>query len=143
MAKITRSANAVWKGGGKDGAGTLTTASGALANVAYSAGMRFSDAKGTNPEELIAAAHAGCFSMALAFALSGAGHPPEELRASARATIEKADEGWRFVAIELEVVGRVPGMSREDFVKHAEAAKAGCPVSKVLKADITLKADLA
>ena len=143
MAKITRSANAIWKGGGPDGGGSLTTASGALSNVAYSAGMRFSDAKGTNPEELIAAAHAGCFSMALAFALSAAGHPPEELRASARATIEKKDEGWRFVAIELELVGRVPGISREEFLKHAEAAKAGCPVSNVLKADITLKADLA
>ena len=143
MAKITRSANAVWTGTGTEGGGSLTTASGALTNVAYSAGMRFSDAKGTNPEELIAAAHAGCFSMALAFALGAAGHPPEELRASARATIEKMDEGWRFVGIELEVVGRVPGISREDFVKHAEAAKAGCPVSNVLKADITLKADLA
>jgi lipoyl-dependent peroxiredoxin len=143
MAKITRSANAVWTGTGAEGGGSLTTASGALTNVAYSAGMRFSDAKGTNPEELIAAAHAGCFSMALAFILGGAGHPPEELRASARATIEKMDEGWRFVGIELEVVGRVPGISREDFVKHAEAAKAGCPVSNVLKTDITLKADLA
>jgi osmotically inducible protein OsmC len=143
MAKITRSANAIWKGGGTDGGGSLTTASGALSNVAYSAGMRFSDAKGTNPEELIAAAHAGCFSMALAFALSAAGHPPEELRASARATIEKMDEGWRFVAIELDLVGRVPGISREEFLKHAEAAKAGCPVSNVLKAEITLKAELA
>ena len=143
MARITRSANAVWKGGGTDGSGSLTTASGALSSVAYSAGMRFSDAKGTNPEELIAAAHAGCFSMALAFALTGAGHPPEELRSSARATIEKGDGGWSFTTIELEVTGRVPGMSREDFIKHAEAAKAGCPVSKVLNADITLKADLA
>jgi osmotically inducible protein OsmC len=143
MAKITRSANAVWTGGGTDGRGSLTTASGALSGVAYSAGMRFSDVQGTNPEELIAAAHAGCFSMALAFALTGAGHPPDELRASARATIEKMEAGWRFVAIALEVVGRVPGMSREDFIKHAEAAKAGCPVSNVLKADITLKADLA
>ena len=143
MAKITRSANAVWTGSGTDGGGSHTTASGALSNIAYSAGMRFSDAKGTNPEELIAAAHAGCFSMALAFILTGAGHPPEELRASARATIEKKDEGWRFVGIALEVVGRVPGISREDFVKHAEAAKAGCPVSNVLKANITLKADLA
>ena len=143
MAKITRSANAVWTGTGTEGGGSLTTSSGALSNVAYSAGMRFSDAKGTNPEELIAAAHAGCFSMALAFALGAAGHPPEELRASARATIEKKDEGWRFVGIALEVVGRVPGISREDFVKHAEAAKAGCPVSNVLKTDITLKADLA
>jgi lipoyl-dependent peroxiredoxin len=143
MAKITRSANAVWSGGGTDGSGSLTTASGALSGLAYSAGMRFSDARGTNPEELIAAAHAGCFSMALAFALSAAGHAPEELRTGARATIEKMDEGWRYVAIELEVVGRVPGMSREDFVKHAEAAKSGCPVSNVLKAEITLKADLA
>jgi lipoyl-dependent peroxiredoxin len=143
MAKITRSANAVWTGSGTDGGGSLTTASGALSNVAYSAGMRFSDAKGTNPEELIASAHAGCFSMALAFALGAAGHPPEELRTSARATIEKKDEGWRFIGIELEVVGRVPGISREDFVKHAEAAKAGCPVSNVLNTDITLKADLA
>jgi osmotically inducible protein OsmC len=143
MAKITRSADAVWTGSGPDGRGSLTTASRALSDVVYSAGMRFGDTKGTNPEELIAAAHAGCFSMALAFALSGAGHPPEELRATARASIEKKEAGWRFVSIELAVVGRVPGISREEFLKHAEAAKAGCPVSNVLKADITLKAELA
>lgn len=140
---ITRKADAVWTGGGKDGKGALTTGSGALSRTTYSAGMRFEDEPGTNPEELIAAAHAGCFSMALAFALNGAGHAPEELRTSAQATIERGDSGWRFTGIALEVVGRVPGISREEFVKHAEAAKNGCPVSNVLKADITLKADLA
>ena len=140
---ITRSADAVWTGGGTDGKGSITTGSRALSGVAYSAGMRFGDDPGTNPEELIAAAHAGCFSMALAFGLNGAGHAPEELRTTARASIERGDGGWRFVGIALEVVGRVPGISREEFVKHAEAAKAGCPVSNVLKTDITLKAELA
>ena len=143
MAKIMRRADAVWTGSGPEGRGSLTTASRALSGVAYSAGMRFGDDAGTNPEELIAAAHAGCFSMALAFILSGAGHAPEELRTSAKVSIEKKEAGWRFVAIALEVVGRVPGISAEEFAKHAEAAKAGCPVSNVLKADITLKAELA
>lgn len=142
MASITRSADAVWLGGGKDGSGNLTTASGALSQLAYSAGMRFADEAGTNPEELIAAAHAGCFNMALAFALNGAGHSPEELRTTAKVTIERENGGWRVIRSALELTGRVPGMSAEEFQKAAEGAKAGCPISKALNAEITLKATL-
>ncbi|MGQ7791454.1 OsmC family protein [Faunimonas sp. B44] len=143
MAQSNRSAEAVWRGAGKDGKGTLTSSTGTLSGVPYSAGMRFGDEAGTNPEELIAAAHAGCFNMALAFALSGAGHPPEELRTTAKVKMEKADGGgFRIAAVELTLTGKVPGLSDEEFRKHAEGAKAGCPVSKVLNADITLNAQL-
>lgn len=140
---ITRTGSAVWKGGIKDGQGSLTTGSGELGEVTYSAGMRFGEDAGTNPEELIAAALAGCFAMALSAALSGAGHTAEELRTTARASIERTDAGWRYTGIALELSAKVPGISRDDFMKHAEAAKNGCPVSNVLKTDITLKAELA
>lgn len=141
---ITRSADAVWRGGGKDGSGSLDTASGALSQTPYSAGKRFGDEKGTNPEELIGAAHAGCFTMALAFQLSGAGHQPEELRTRADVRIEQADGGWNIVGIKLSVEGRVPGISRDEFMQIAEKAKAGCPVSKALKAvEISVDAKLA
>jgi lipoyl-dependent peroxiredoxin len=142
---ITRNAEAVWKGGGKDGKGTLKTASGALSDVAYSAGMRFGEDRGTNPEELIGAAHAGCFNMALAFQLSGAGHKPEELRTRADVRIEQQEGGgWRIKAVTLNLEGKVPGISAEEFQRIAEAAKDGCPVSNVLKgADISLNAKLA
>lgn len=144
MAAITRSAEAVWRGGGKDGSGTLNTKSGALREVPYSLGKRFGDEPGTNPEELIGAAHAGCFAMALAVQLSGAGHTPDELRASADVKIEQQDAGWRITAITLNLEGRVPGISREEFMQLAEAAKNGCPVSNVLTgAEITLNANLA
>ena len=144
MAAITRSADAVWRGGGKDGNGTLDTSSGALSQVRYSAGMRFGEESGTNPEELIAAAHAGCFNMALAFGLTGAGHKPEELRTRADVKIEQQDGGWRITTITLNLEGRVPGISQEEFARAAEAAKNGCPVSNVLKgADISLTANLA
>lgn len=143
MANITRSANAVWTGGGKDGSGKLTTASGTMSETPYSAGMRFGDDPGTNPEELIAAAHAGCFNMALAFGLNGAGEKPEELRTRATVTIERENGGWRITSVLLELTGKVPGMSEEAFKEAAEGAKAGCPVSKALNADITLKATLA
>ena len=143
MTTITRSADAVWNGSGKDGRGTVTTQSRTLSETAYSARMRFGDEKGTNPEELIAAAHAGCFAMALAFGLSAAGHEPEELRTSARLRMEQEGGGWRIATIQLQLRGRVPGLSRDEFLKFAEDAKANCPVSKVLNAEISLDADLA
>jgi osmotically inducible protein OsmC len=106
--------------------------------------MRFGEEKGTNPEELIAAAHAGCFNMALAFGLGGGGHKPEELRTTAVVTIEKEDSGWTVKSSALTLKGKVPGMSAADFKKAAEAAKAGCPISRLLKggAEITLDAQL-
>jgi osmotically inducible protein OsmC len=142
MATIKRDATAVWSGPGKEGRGTLTTQSGILKETPYSFTTRFGDGKGTNPEELIAVAHAGCFSMALAFQLSGAGHPPERLTTKADLTMEQEAGGWRIAAVALNLKAKVPGVSREQFQKLAETAKANCPVSKVLNAEITLQADL-
>jgi osmotically inducible protein OsmC len=142
MASIVRNATAVWVGAGKDGRGTLTTQSGTLDEAPYSFAKRFGEEQGTNPEELIAAAHAGCFSMALAFQLSGAGHVPDQLQTKADLTIVQEGGGWRIDAITLNLNAKVPGISREDFLKLAETAKANCPVSKVLNAQISLKAEL-
>ena len=144
MATKTRTAEAVWTGTGRDGRGTLTTASGALSGTAYSAGMRFRDDPGSNPEELVAAAHAGCFNMALAFDLGAAGHTPEELRTTAAVTIERGETGWTIAEVVLRLRGRVPGMTSEEFHKAAEGAKAGCPISRLLQggAKITLQAEL-
>lgn len=142
MPSFTRSATAVWKGPGKEGQGNLTTSSGALDGQSYSAGMRFGEDPGTNPEELIAAAHAGCFNMALAFALSKAGTPPEELRTKAEVTIAGDPSGFTIKRSDLTLSGKVPGLSEEEFRKAAEGAKAGCPVSKVLNAEINLSATL-
>lgn len=142
MASIRREGSAVWQGAGKDGRGTLTTQSGTLRDTPYSFHTRFEDGQGTNPEELIAAAHAGCFSMALAFQLSGAGHPPQELSTSARLTMEQDGGGWRIVRIALTLRARVPGIDRAKFDELAAAAKANCPVSKVLNAEISLDATL-
>ena len=142
MATIVRNASAVWTGAGKDGRGTLSTQSGTLAETPYSFTTRFGDGKGTNPEELIAAAHAGCFSMALAFQLSGAGHPPERLDTKADLSIVQEGGGWRIAAVTLNLKAKVPGVTRDEFMKLAEAAKANCPVSKVLNAEISLNAEL-
>ena len=143
MAAIKRRAEAVWKGGGKDGRVTLNAQSGAVSNVPYSAGMRFGEEKGTNPEELLAAAHAGCFNMALAFGLSGAGHQPEELSTTAVVSIEQDGGGFTIKTVALTLKGRVPGISEDEFRKAANEAKAGCPVSKLFKgAEITLDAQL-
>ena len=143
MASIKRSAEAVWNGGGPDGKGTLTTDSGTLSGTPYSAGMRFGDDKGANPEELVAAAHAGCFNMALAFGLTGAGQKPAELRTTAVVTIEKEGVGWTVKSSALTLKGKVPGMAADDFKKAAEGAKAGCPISRLLAgAEITLDAEL-
>jgi lipoyl-dependent peroxiredoxin len=142
---LERRATAVWRGSGKDGEGTLRTQSGAVDQLPYTAHARFQDEEGksaTNPEELIAAAHAGCFAMALSFQISGAGLEAEELEVGAVVTIEKEGVHWSIVGVRLELRGRVPGISAEKFQELAEAAKAGCPVSKVLNAEITLEAML-
>ena len=142
MATIMRDATAVWVGAGKDGRGVLTTQSGTLKETPYSFTTRFGEGKGTNPEELIAAAHAGCFSMALAFQLSGAGHPPERLTTKADLSIVQEGGGWRIAAVTLTLKAKVPGVSRDEFMNLADSAKQNCPVSKVLNAEITLKAEL-
>jgi osmotically inducible protein OsmC len=142
MATIKRHASAAWSGTGKEGRGALSTQSGTLSETPYSFTARFGDGKGTNPEELIAAAHAGCFTMALAFGLSGAGHPPETLETRADLTMEQEGAGWTIKAVALTLTGKVPGMSADQFQKAAEQAKANCPVSKVLNATITLAATL-
>jgi osmotically inducible protein OsmC len=142
MATIRREGSALWQGSGKEGTGTLTTQSGTLSKTPYSFTARFGDGQGTNPEELIAAAHAGCFSMALAFQLSGAGHPPQELATTARLTMEQEPGGWKIAAIVLVLKAKVPGITKEKFDELAAAAKAGCPVSKVLNAAISLEATL-
>lgn len=146
MASFKRTASAVWRGTGAEGAGTLDGPSGALSGLPYSAKARFQneDGKsGTNPEELIAAAHAGCYTMALSFRLSGAGTPPEELSCSATIDMDNSGGGWSFVKITLRLEGKVPGITAEQFLEHAEAAKNGCPVSKALSAvPIELEAKL-
>jgi osmotically inducible protein OsmC len=142
MASIRREATAIWTGAGKDGQGTLTTQSNTLRETPYSFATRFGDRVGTNPEELIAAAHAGCFNMALAFRLAGAGHAPERLRTRADLSMTQDDAGWRIAAVTLNLSAKVPGLGRDEFQKLADEAKATCPVSKVLNAEITLKAEL-
>lgn len=142
---LKRRGSAVWRGTGAEGAGTLSTFSGALREQPYSTAMRFQSEDGragTNPEELIAAAHAGCFNMALSFQLTGAGHPPEELSTQAVITLESEGVHWRITGVRLELRGRVPGITEERFRELAEAAKAGCPVSQALKVEITLDARL-
>ena len=144
---MIRTAEAVWRGSGAEGGGNLTTPSGVLKQQPYSTKLRFVDehgTDGTNPEELIAAAHAGCFSMALSFRLSGAGHAPDELRTKAVLTLLKNPDGsgWSITGITLKLEGKVPGLTKEQFAEHAEAAKVGCPVSRALAVPITLEAKL-
>jgi osmotically inducible protein OsmC len=135
---MQRKANAVWKGGLKDGFGTLTAPGGVLNNTKYSFRTRFENDPGTNPEELIAAAHAGCFSMALSAQLGERGMKPEEIATEANLTMENLT----ITAIHLIVRARIPGADAAKFQEAAEAAKAGCPVSKVLNAKITMDASL-
>jgi osmotically inducible protein OsmC len=142
---MNRTASAVWHGTGKEGSGTLDTQSGVLRSHPYSFRTRFQDEdgrSGTNPEELIGAAHAGCFTMQLSFMLTAAGHDPEELRTEAVVTVEPKDGGQAITRILLRLTGKVPGISAEDFQRIAGEAKVGCPVSKVLNAEITLEAEL-
>src|ERR1700692_2770381 len=139
---MQRNASAVWKGGLKDGKGTITAPSGVLKDTPYSFTTRFENTPGTNPEELIAAAHAGCFSMALSAQLGGANLTPESISTSATLTMEKLEAGWAITALHLDVTAKVPGASAEAFNTAAQNAKAGCPVSKVLNAKITMDAKL-
>jgi len=139
---INRSGSAVWQGGLKDGHGTVSTESGALSGQGYGFSKRFENEKGTNPEELIGAAHAGCFSMALSGILGREGLTAERLDTKARVTLEQASGGFEITAIHLSLEGRVPGCDAAKFQELAEKAKAGCPVSKLLKANITLDAKL-
>jgi lipoyl-dependent peroxiredoxin len=139
---MQRKASAVWKGGLKDGKGTISAPGGVLNNSQYSFTSRFENGPGTNPEELIAAAHAGCFSMALSAQLGGANLTPESISTNVTLTMEKLDSGWTITSSHLDVVGKVPGADAATFQKLAEAAEKGCPVSKVLNAKITMNAKL-
>src|SRR6202522_244987 len=139
---MDRKASAVWKGSLKDGQGTVSSASGILSNTKYSFKTRFEDTPGTNPEALIAAAHAACFSMALSAQLGEAKLTPESINTNVTLTMEKLDSGWTITASHLDVVGKVPGADAATFQKYAEAAEKGCPVSKVLNAKITMDAKL-
>jgi osmotically inducible protein OsmC len=142
---MKRTASANWKGSGKEGSGTLTTQSGVFSGQPYSAKTRFEneDGKaGTNPEELVAAAHAGCFTMALGFQLQGAGYTANSLNTTATVTASKDDIGWKTDKILLELKGDVPNISAEEFTKLAENAKKGCPISRLLNCEIELKASL-
>jgi osmotically inducible protein OsmC len=143
MATFTRTASAQWQGTGKDGKGALSTQSGVLSATPYGFNTRFGDAKGTNPEELLAASHAGCFTMAVAFALQQAGFTPTNIATTAAVTIESDNPGFKISRSALKMEASVPNISREEFQKIAEGAKAGCPISKVLKADISLEWKLA
>ena len=140
---MQRKASAVWKGGLKDGKGTVSSASGVLKNTPYSFSTRFEEQPGTNPEELIAAAHAGCFSMALSAQLGNAGMTAESIETSATLTLEKLEAGFTITAIHLDVVARIPKGDAAKFEQAANSAKAGCPVSRVLNAKITMNAKLA
>jgi osmotically inducible protein OsmC len=139
---MVRKASAVWKGSLKEGAGTISTDSGVLANTQYSFSTRFENGKGTNPEELIAAAHAGCYSMALSAQLGNAGITPQSLETTASVTLEKLDSGFTVTKVHLEVTARIPGVDKAAFDKAAADAKTGCPISKLLKAEITLTTNL-
>jgi lipoyl-dependent peroxiredoxin len=139
---MKRNASAVWKGGLKNGKGTISTESNVLSDTQYSFSTRFEQGIGTNPEELIAAAHAGCFSMALSAQLGEAGLEAQEIRTTAAVTLEKKDGGFAITAVHLDVAARIPGADRQAFEKAANNAKTGCPVSKVLNADITMEAKL-
>ncbi|MBV9340168.1 MAG: OsmC family protein [Acidobacteria bacterium] len=139
---MEREASAVWKGGLKEGQGEFSVASGVFSHTPYSFRTRFENAPGTNPEELIAAAHSACFSMALSAQLGAANMTPESINTRAGLKMEKQDSGWAITAVHLTVRARVPKADDAAFQKAAESAKAGCPVSKVLNAKITMDAQL-
>ena len=139
---MIRKAKAVWRGTGREGDGDLSTDSGVLSQTPYSFKTRFGDTKGTNPEELLAAAHAGCFTMALAFQLQGAGYTPTELTTEAAVSLDPDGEGFKITKSALTLRAEVPGLDEETFKKLAEAAEKNCPLSKVINAEITLDAKL-
>ena len=141
---MKRTATAVWQGSLKEGKGTRTAPGGALHNTEYSFGSRFASGAGTNPEELIAAAHAGCFAMALSAALGEGGFTPERLESTAELNFENVPpKGWTITASHLVLTAKVPGVDAAKFAEIAAKAKANCPVSRVLNATITLDAKLA
>ncbi|HLD64566.1 MAG TPA: OsmC family protein [Pseudomonas sp.] len=139
---MKKTASARWQGGLKDGTGSLSTQSGALSNTPYGFNTRFGDQPGSNPEELLGAAHAGCFSMALAKELGEAGMTAESIDTRAEVTLDKVEGGFAITAVHLSLRAKIPGADREAFEKAVETAKQGCPVSKVLNAEITLEAVL-
>ena len=139
---MKRTASAVWHGDLKQGHGALLTQSGVLKETPYSFNTRFENGAGTNPEELIAAAHAGCFTMALSAMLGGAGFPPKRLATQASLSLEQVEGNWTITAVHLENEAWVPGLSEQKFAEIANNAKANCPVSRLLKANITLHAKL-
>ena len=139
---MKRQGSAEWRGDLKTGKGTVSSASGVLQNTQYSFSTRFEDGKGTNPEELIAAAHAACFSMALSAQLGNAGVTPESIRTSATVTLEKLESGFTVTESHLDVVAKIPGGDQAKFDQAAKNAKEGCPISKLLNAKITMDAKL-
>jgi len=140
--KIIRNGSAHWTGGIKDGKGAISTQSGALKDYPYGFASRFEGVPGTNPEELIAAAHAGCFTMALSLMLSEANLTAEQMDTTAKVTLEQVESGFAITAIHLTLNARIPGADQATFEKLTGMAKAGCPVSKLFKAEITLDATL-
>ncbi len=139
---INRKASAEWHGSLKEGKGTVSTHSGVLKNAQYSFGTRFENGAGTNPEELIAAAHAGCFSMALSAQLGNAGMTPESIETTASLTMEKLEAGFTITAIHLNTTAKIPGADKAKFETAANNAKAGCPISRLLNTKITMDAKL-
>lgn len=139
---IKKSGSAYWHGGIKDGGGTISTQTGVLKEAPYGFKSRFEGGPGTNPEELIGAAHAGCYSMALSLILGDAGLTAESIRTTATVSLDKDGDGFSIKAVHLDVVAKIPGADQAAFEKATAAAKAGCPVSKLLKADITMDATL-
>jgi len=139
---LNRKASAVWTGGLKEGRGALSTESGVLLETQYSFSTRFENGIGTNPEELIAAAHAGCFSMALSAQLGAAGMTAERIKTTAIVTMEKKDDGFAITGVHLDVAAKIPGADAQRFSTAAATAKEGCPISKALRAPITMDAKL-
>jgi len=139
---MQRKASAVWQGGLKEGKGTVSTESGVLSQAQYSFGTRFESGKGTNPEELIAAAHAGCFSMALSAELGKSGIAPEKIETSAAVSLEKLDSGWTVTQVHLDVRAKISGADKAAFEAAAGTAKQNCPISRLLNAKITMQATL-
>ena len=135
---MIKKGSAAWKGGFKDGGGTVSTETGVLKNAPYGFKSRFEDGPGTNPEELIAAAHASCFTMALSFALARAGFSDGTLETTARVTLDKDGEGFTITRSDLDLTATIDGIDPDEFARIAADAKANCPVSKLLKAEITL-----
>ncbi len=139
---MAKKASAIWKGGLKDGSGTISTETGVLNNAPYGFKSRFENGPGTNPEELLAAAHAGCFSMALSLILGEAGLTAEKIETHAAVTLEKVGDGFSITSSHLDVSAKIPGADNAKFQDAAEKAKVGCPLSKVLNAKITMNAKL-